>query len=164
VEYKLERFYSPSENKLYEAEMPEDIHGEFEDDLKAFVVYLYYACRVTENKIKKILEEAGIIISAGEISNILTQEKKEELKKEKEEILKVGLEHSNYFHTDDTGIKHKGKNHHVHVICNELFSVFFILCQRYILRKTCNDKIGTFHFPKCFFKVHLLLSRYDQRN
>ena len=35
------------------------------------VVYLYYAyaCRVTENKIKKILEEAGIIISAGEISN-----------------------------------------------------------------------------------------------
>ena len=40
------------------------------------VVYLYYACRVTENKIKKILEEEGIIISAGEISNILTQEKR----------------------------------------------------------------------------------------
>ena len=40
------------------------------------VVYLYYACRVTENKIKKILEEAGVIISAGEISNILTQEKR----------------------------------------------------------------------------------------
>ena len=32
--------------------------------------------RVTENKIKKILEEVGIIISAGEISNILTQEKR----------------------------------------------------------------------------------------
>ena len=40
------------------------------------VVYLYYACRVTENKIKKILEEAEIIISAGKISNILTQEKR----------------------------------------------------------------------------------------
>ena len=42
------------------------------------VVYLYYAyaCGVTENKIKKILEEEGIIISAGEISNILTQEKR----------------------------------------------------------------------------------------
>ncbi|MDI6886362.1 MAG: transposase [archaeon] len=126
VEYKLERFYSPSENKLYEAELPEDIHGEFEDDLKAFVVYLYYACRVTENKIKKILEEAGIIISAGEISNILTQEKKEELTKEREEILKVGLESSIYFHTDDTGLKHEGKNHHVHVICNQMFSAFFI--------------------------------------
>lgn len=126
VEYKLERFYSPGESKLYEAELPEGVHGEFEDDLKAFVVYLYYACRVTENKIKKILEEAGIVISAGEISNILTQEKKEELTKEHEEILKAGLDSSNYFHTDDTGIKHNGENHHIHVICNELFSAFFI--------------------------------------
>ena len=42
------------------------------------VVYLYYAyaCRVTENKIKKILEEAEIIISTGKISNILTLEKR----------------------------------------------------------------------------------------
>jgi len=31
VEYKLERFYSPSESKLYEAELPEGIHGEFGD-------------------------------------------------------------------------------------------------------------------------------------
>ena len=130
VEYKLERFYSPCENKLYEAELPEDVHGEFKDELKAFIVYFYYACRVTENKIKKILDEIGIIISEGEISNILTLEKKEELTKEKEEILKVGLESSNYFHTDDTGIKHKGKNHHIHAICNELFSAFFITLKK----------------------------------
>ncbi len=41
--------------------------------------YLYFDCRVTENKIKTILEESGIIISEGQISNILTKEKKEEL-------------------------------------------------------------------------------------
>jgi len=64
---------------------------------------------VTENKIKKILEEAGIIISAGEISNILTQEKKEELTKERKEILKAGLESSSYFHIDDTGLNHEGQ-------------------------------------------------------
>ncbi|MFZ2070375.1 MAG: transposase [Halobacteriota archaeon] len=77
-------------------------------------------------ELKRILEEAGVTISAGEISNILTQEKKEELTREREEILKAGLESSGYFHTDDTGLKHKGKNHHVHVICNALFSAFFI--------------------------------------
>jgi len=40
---------------------------ESQDSTYELVVYLYYAyaCRVTENKIKKILEEAGIIISAG---------------------------------------------------------------------------------------------------
>jgi uncharacterized small protein (DUF1192 family)/transposase-like protein len=130
VEYKLERFYSSSENKLYEAELPEGIDGEFHTDLKAFILYLYYACRVTENKIKKILEESGVIISAGTISHILTQEKKEELTKEKEDILEAGLECSNYFHTDDTGIKHQGKSHHVHVICNDDFSVFFIMLKK----------------------------------
>jgi hypothetical protein len=130
VEYKLERFYSLSENKLYEAELPEGIDGEFHTDLKAFILYLYYACRVTENKIEKILEESGIIISAGTISHILTQEKKEELTKEKEDILKTGLECSNYFHTDDTGINHQGKSYHVHVICNDDFSVFFIMLKK----------------------------------
>lgn len=126
VEYKLERYYSPSEKKLYEAELPSGIYGEFGLELKAFIVYLYYACRVTENKIKKILEEWGIIISEGEISNILTQEKKEELTIEKEEILKAGMINSNYIHIDDTGTRHKGINQHVEVVCNFLFSVFFI--------------------------------------
>lgn len=126
VEYKLERYYSPSEGKLYEAELPEGVDGAFEAELKAFIVYLYYACRVTENKIKKILDESGILISEGEISHIMTQEKKEELKKEKEEIAMAGLESSNYIHTDDTGIRHRGINHHAHVICNVLFTIFFI--------------------------------------
>src|SRR3989304_2386817 len=59
-----------------------------------------------ENKIKKILEEWRVIISEGEISNILTQEKKEELTIEKEEILKAGMINSNYIHIDDTGTRH----------------------------------------------------------
>jgi hypothetical protein len=126
VEYKLERFSSKSENRMYEAKLPDDIRGEFGTELKAFIVYLYFGCRVTENKIKTILEESGIIISEGQISNILTKEKKEEMTKEKEDIFVAGMENSTYLHMDDTGMKHKGINHHLHVICNALFSVFFI--------------------------------------
>jgi hypothetical protein len=51
VEYKLEFYYSKSEKKTYEAELPKDIRGEFGTELKAFIVYLYFGCRVTENKI-----------------------------------------------------------------------------------------------------------------
>jgi len=126
VEYKLERYHSESEKKTYEAELPADIKGEFGTELKAFIVYLYFGCRVTENKIKTILEESGIIISEGQISNILTKEKKEEMTKEKEDIFLAGMENSTYIHMDDTGMKHKGVNHHLHVISNVLFSVFFI--------------------------------------
>lgn len=126
VEYKLEYYHSESEKKTYEAKLPDDIRGEFGTELKAFIVYLYFGCRVTENKIKTILEESGIIISEGQISNILTKEKKEEMTKEKEDIFLAGMENSTYLHMDDTGMKHKGINHHLHVICNALFSVFFI--------------------------------------
>ena len=126
VEYKLEYYHSESEKKTYEAKLPDDIRGEFGTELKAFIVYLYFGCRVTENKIKTILEESGIIISEGQISNILTKEKKEEMTKEKEDIFVAGMENSAYLHMDDTGMKHKGINHHLHVICNALFSVFFI--------------------------------------
>lgn len=126
VEYKLEYYHSKSEKKTYEAELPDDVKGEFGTELKAFIMYLYFGCRVTENKIKTILEESGIIISEGQISNILIKEKKEELTQEKEDIFKAGMANSNYVHMDDTGMKHKGVNHHLHVICNILFSVFFI--------------------------------------
>jgi hypothetical protein len=40
---------------------------------KEIIAYLYYAERVTENKIHRILEEIGIIVSEGDISNILTK-------------------------------------------------------------------------------------------
>jgi hypothetical protein len=126
VEYKLEYYSSKSEKKTFEAKLPDGIRGEFGTELKAFIVYLYFGCRVTENKIKTILEESGIIISEGQISNILTKEKKEEMTKEKEDIFIAGMTNSNYVHMDDTGMKHKGINHHLHVICNALFSVFFI--------------------------------------
>jgi len=126
VEYKLKYYYSESEKKTYEAKLPDDVKGEFGTELKAFIVYLYFGCRVTENKIKTILEESGIIISEGQISNILTKEKKKEMTQEKEDIFIAGMENSTYLHMDDTGMKHKGVSHHLHVICNTLFSVFFI--------------------------------------
>ncbi|MBK5190555.1 MAG: transposase [Methanosarcinales archaeon] len=128
VEYILERYYSPSENRVYEAELPEDVQdSEFGSELKSFIVYLYYAGRVTENKIQKILEEAGIIISEGEISNILTKDKKDEFTAEKQAIFESGMNQARYFHIDDTGARHDGTNYHAHVVCDEKFTVFFIL-------------------------------------
>lgn len=127
VEYKLERYYSPSEKKVYEAELPDEVKGsEYGSDLKAFVVYLYSACRVPEKKIWEMLTEAGIVISEGQVSNILTKASREEFTQEKEDILGAGMESSEHFHIDDTGARHKGVNHHAHVLCNALFSAFFI--------------------------------------
>ena len=127
VEYWLERYYSPSLKKTYEAELSESLQNtEFGSDLKAFIVYLYYAGRVTENKIHMILKESGIIISEGEISNILTKEKRDVYAVEKQAIFETCMKQADYLNIDETGARHKGNNHYLHAICNKLFSAFFI--------------------------------------
>ena len=65
---------------------------------------------------------SGIILSEGEICNILTKEKSEEFSREKQEIFDAGMKSSEYFHIDDTSAGRKGMNHHVHVLCNTLFT------------------------------------------
>lgn len=140
VEYKLERYYSPSEKRVYEADLPEHVDGEFGPDLKAFVVHLYFACRVPEKKIWKVLTEEGILISEGQISNIITKEKSDEFTQEKKNIFEAGMKSTNYFHIDDTGGRHGGINHYIHVICTLLFSIFFVT--RYKNRKTIRNILG----------------------
>jgi len=127
VEYWLERYYSPSLKKAYEAKLPESLKNtEFGSHLKAFIAYLYYAGRVTENRIHKILEESGIIISEGEISNILTKEKSNVFAMEKKALFETGVDQADYLNIDETGARHKGNNHYLHVVCNKFFSAFFI--------------------------------------
>lgn len=126
VKYLIERYYSPSEKKTYEAKLPDEVDGEFGPDLKAYIVSQYFSCRVPENKILRALTEAGIIISKGQISNIITKSRAKEFTEEKEDIFTAGMKSSDYFHIDDTGARHKGVNHYVQVICNNLFSSYFI--------------------------------------
>ena len=126
VEYMLERYYSPSAKKTYEAKLPNEVDGEFGPDLKAYVISQYFACRVPEKKILRALTEAGIIISDGQISNIITESCAEEFTNEKDDIFETGMKATDYFHIDDTGARHKSVNHYVQVICNNLFSSFFI--------------------------------------
>jgi len=126
VEYLLARYYSPGEKKTYEARLPDEVDGEFGPDLKAYVISQYFSCRVPENKILRTLNEAGILISKGQISTIITQSHSEEFTNEKDDIFTTGMNVADYFHIDDTGARHKGVNHHVQVICSAFFSSFFI--------------------------------------
>jgi hypothetical protein len=68
VEYQLEQYYSPSRKKIYEAELPEDVkHSTYGSSLKALIISLHYAGRVTQNKIQRILED--IVTGGLKVSN-----------------------------------------------------------------------------------------------
>jgi len=125
IEFKLERYYSPSEKKTYEAPLPDYINGEFGAGLKSWVLFWYFHSRIPEDRIHQMLTDIGIRISAGEISNIIVKDH-DRFHQEKAEIIKAGIKSSSYQHIDDTGARVKGTNQYFTVLCNDYFSAFFI--------------------------------------
>ena len=127
VAYYLKRYYSRSLNKVFEAELPEDVKGsQFGASLKSIVAYLYYKCRVPQNKIFDLLTDIGIVISEGTISNILTNDKSNEFFAERMSILEAAMLKSKFLQADESGARHRGRNCYLHVICNDMFSFFTI--------------------------------------
>lgn len=125
IEFKLERYYSPSEGKTYEAPLPDYINGEFGANLKSWVPFWYFHSRMSEEKIHQMLDYIGVRISAGEISNIIIKDH-DRFHQEKADIVKAGIQSSSYQHIDDTGARVQGINQYFTVLCNDYFSAFFI--------------------------------------
>lgn len=126
VRYRLERLSSKSTSQLYEASLPEALQGQsFGSELQAFVLMLYFELRVPEEKILNVLQAQGIVISAGEISNILIQKHLDLFAEERKAVLRAGLHTTSYQHIDDTGARIAGVNHYFSTLCNPFYSSFF---------------------------------------
>jgi hypothetical protein len=83
----------------------------------------YSDCHVTQPLILEHLLEIGLDISAGEVNRIIVQGH-QRFHDEKDEILRAGLEISDYVNVDDTSAWHKGKNGYCTHIGNEYFAWF----------------------------------------
>ena len=125
IEYKLERYYSPSEGKTYEAPLPDHIKGEFGSELKSWVLFWYFHSRMSEEKIYQMLTDIGISISEGQISNIIIKGH-DGFHQEKTDIVEAGIKSTTYQHIDDTGARAQGTNQYFTVLCNDYYSAFFI--------------------------------------
>jgi len=125
IRYRRERWKTPQGDSIV-APLPEEVRalgGHFDCMVVSFILYQHYHAHVTQPLIWEQLQEWGIDISTGQLSRILT-ENKERFHAEKDKILRVGLEVSNYVHVDDTGARHQGKNGYCTHIGNELFAWF----------------------------------------
>jgi Transposase IS66 family len=125
--YRLERGSSASTGQFYEASLPPALQGEsFGPELQAFVLTLYFELRVPEEKIWELLNAQEIVISAGQISNILIKKHLALFAAERQAILAAGVETTRYQQIDDTALRVKGVNHHLTVLGNPFFACFFI--------------------------------------
>jgi cell division protein FtsB len=125
--YRVEKWSTPN-GELVRGNLPAGLPVEgpgahFGPTLHSFVLYQYYHAQVTEPLILEQLREWGVRISSGQLHRLIT-EGKERFHREKDEILRVGLQVSRHIHADDTGARHRGRNGYVTHIGNEWFAWF----------------------------------------
>ena len=123
VRYWLEQWLTP-EGKTISGRPPDNLNGHhFGPGLQAFVLLQHYGCAVPQPQLLELLWDAGISISAGELSHLLTKGH-DIFHAEKDELLATGIHCSHYLQTDDTGARHQGQNGYCTVIVNDLFTWF----------------------------------------
>ena len=118
--YEIERWQLPDGTYLT-GELPQNIYGHYGSQLIAYILHQYYGCRVTEPLLLVQLKEIGVRISAGQLSNILIQNK-EFFHNEKDELLSAGITATGQVKVDDTGARHKGQNGYSTIIGNDFFT------------------------------------------
>lgn len=124
IRFLKEKYYSASAKRSYLAELPAGYQGQFGPGVRALVLTQYYACGMTEPKIKDFLEHFDVYVSAGQISNWLIHNHAQ-WHQQKDEIYQAGLDSSRWQHIDETGTRVDGVNHYCHILCNPLYTAYF---------------------------------------
>ena len=121
--YRLAQ-YETTDGSYVSGQLPDGLNGcHFGNDLISFILYQYHHQHVTQPLLLKQLQDLGVDISSGRLSQFIT-DGLEVFHDEKDQLLQAGLSVSHYVHTDDTGARHDGKNGYCTHIGNELFAWF----------------------------------------
>jgi hypothetical protein len=123
IKYRLAVYEAPT-GEILRGSLSSNLKGKhFGPELIAYCLDQYHARGVTRPQLLEQLLGFGIVISAGELDNILIADK-EVFHEEKAAIFEAGIAHSDYLNTDDTGARHKGQNGTCTHIGSPLFSYF----------------------------------------
>jgi hypothetical protein len=123
IAFELEVWYSASERRSYRARRPAGYTGTFGPHLRALVLTLAYAGGMSEHKILELVRSTGIEISAGTLSNLLT-ESRAAFTAEAREVLEAGLASGPWQHLDDTTTRVNGTGHYCQILCNPLYTAY----------------------------------------
>jgi hypothetical protein len=127
-------FYSKSTGKTYTGQLPKGYNGAYGPGLKTLTLILKNECNVSEANILKLMQSAGIQISIGTISNLLIKQK-DQFHKEKSEIVKNGIESSDYQQVDHSYTKVNGENYYTQILNNLFYTAFFTTKSKTRLRE-----------------------------
>jgi hypothetical protein len=124
VAFELETWYSASERRSYRARRPAGYDdGTFAADLRALVLELAYRGGMSATKIHELLEAHAIEISAGTVSNLLT-ERRTAFTTEARAVLQAGLASTPYQHLDDTSTRVDGESQYCQILCTPCYTAY----------------------------------------
>jgi len=127
IETRTVRYWRPCyqtpEGRLVIAPLPLEVTGHFGANLVRYLLSQHYQCRVTMPLLRQQLDDVGILISAGQISNLLTKGH-EAFHAEKAALKQAGLETARWISVDDTGARHLGINGVTTQIGDDRFTSF----------------------------------------
>lgn len=118
--YELERWQLP-DGTYVTGKVPSNVCGHYGSFLVTYILNQHYGLRVTEPLLLTHLREMGILISAGQLNNILILGK-DAFHQEKDSLLNAGIAATGQIQVDDTGARHQGQNCYSTVIGNEYFT------------------------------------------
>jgi hypothetical protein len=121
--YKRAKYYSASAKKSYLAPLPPGCDGHFGPSLRSLALYLGHAGNMSQDAVRTLFSDVGILISTGHVNNLLVNSQ-EALHANSHEVTIAGLASSTWQHTDHTTTRVNGKNQHCQVLCNSLYSAF----------------------------------------
>jgi hypothetical protein len=121
--FQKAKWYSPTTGQTYLAAVPPGYEGGFGPGIKALTRAWYFAGEMSEAKIRDVFASVGVLISAGQVSNLLIQHQ-EPFHAEAAAVLAAGLRSSPWQHLDDTPTRVNGQNHACQVLCNPLYTAY----------------------------------------
>jgi hypothetical protein len=127
IEVRVTRYWRPfyltPEGKVVVAPLPEEVNGHFGANLLRYLLSQHYQCRVTMPLLRQQLGDFGMLISAGQISNLLTKGH-DDFHAEKAAVKRAGLETARWISVDDTTARHLGCNGIITQIGDDRFTSF----------------------------------------
>ncbi len=123
VLFRKAKWYSPAAGRTYLAPLPAGFDGQFGPGLRALVLVLAYFGLMSEPKIVAVLRGVGVLISAGQVSNLLIKDH-DQFHTEQEAVYAAGLRSSPWQHVDATPTRVDGQTQHCHIVCNPLHTTY----------------------------------------
>jgi hypothetical protein len=123
VAFEQAVWYSASERRSYRARRPAGYDGTFGPHLRALVLTLAYGGLMSERKILELVQGAGIEVSAGTLSSLLT-ESRAAFTTEARAVLEAGLGSGPWQHLDDTTTRVNGHGQYCQILCNPLYTAY----------------------------------------